>query len=99
MQAIIYKNDEGEIICLFPTQEALSLLGINALAMKDVPFGKPFKIIDTSIIPTSPEERAAWSIPDSEFTDGIGADYNAGSNNGVIGWNEDKTPIIALKAQ
>ena len=92
---IIYKTDQGNIAVVHPTEESLAIIGLEAIALKDVPFGKPFKYIEASAIPV---DRSNWTVDDSEFTDGIGADYGAGSDNEVVGWYTDKTPIIK-KAQ
>lgn len=71
-QAIIYKNDDGGVSVIHPTPEALDIYGINAIALKDVPTGKPFKIIDTSQL-LSREQRSQWNIDEAELTDGVGA--------------------------
>lgn len=72
-QVIIYKQDNGTIAIIYPTTEALTLLGIESIAQKDVPTGKPYKIIDTSELPVTRELRDAWTIADNELTDGVGA--------------------------
>jgi hypothetical protein len=54
-----------------PTQEALDAHGIMAIAIKDVPSGKRFKIVDASALPQDvPQE--AWVIDDADLTDGVG---------------------------
>jgi hypothetical protein len=58
-----------------PTQEALDAHGIMAIAIKDVPAGKKFKIIDSSDLPQDvPQE--AWRINEALLTDGIGGESN-----------------------
>lgn len=76
MQIIIYKQASGVIAIIRPTQEALDLHGIQAIAVKDVPHGKPFAIIDSSLIPTDRTQRNAWTVADSELTDGVGGESN-----------------------
>ena len=72
-QVILYKQDSGMIAVIIPTQEALSRYSIHAIAQKDVPAGKPFKIIDASELPQDvPQE--AWIVDDADLTDGVGAD-------------------------
>jgi hypothetical protein len=73
---IIYKNADGGVSVITPTQEALDLYGIEAIALKDVPTGKPFKIVDASEIPTDRTMRSAWTIDAAELTDGVGAESN-----------------------
>lgn len=60
---------------VFPTQEAIDLYGIEAIAKKDVPTGKPFKIIDGSDLPENRSERDDWTIADEDLTDGFGEDF------------------------
>lgn len=76
MQVIIYKQDNEALAIVCPTQEAIDLYGIEAIALKDVPFGKPFKIIDSSDLPADRSSRAFWTVDDEVLTDGIGAEYN-----------------------
>jgi hypothetical protein len=52
------------------------LFGIEAIALKDVPSGKPYKIIDASQIPTDRTQRNEWTVDEAELTDGFGADYS-----------------------
>jgi len=76
MNRIIYTQENGVVAVIIPTQEAINLYGIEAIAQKDVPTGKPYKIVDTSDIPTDRSQRQAWSISESELTDGIGSASN-----------------------
>jgi hypothetical protein len=76
MNRIIYKTDEGGVAVIIPTQEALDIWGIEAIALKDVPAGKPFKIVDASDIPTDRSERAAWTVDETDLTDGFGGESN-----------------------
>ena len=76
MNRIIYKTDEGGIAIIIPTPEALEQHGIQAIAIKDVPAGKPFKIVDASVIPSDRSQRDAWTVDEAELTDGIGGESN-----------------------
>jgi len=69
-QVIIYNQDNGIPAVVMPTQEALDAHGIMAIAIKDVPAGKPFKIIDASDLPTEPQET--WVVDEADLTDGVG---------------------------
>ena len=73
---IIYKQDSGVVAIIRPTAEALALYGIEAIAAKDVPAGKPYKIIDASEIPADRSQRNAWTVDDADLTDGVGAESN-----------------------
>ena len=75
-QVIIYKQDNGVVAIVRPTEEAVAQYGIEAIALKDVPAGKAFKIVTTDDIPTDRTFRAAWEVDPAELTDGVGADYN-----------------------
>tara|TARA_R110000868_G_scaffold38964_1_gene136137 strand:- start:1743 stop:1934 length:192 start_codon:yes stop_codon:yes gene_type:complete len=57
-QRIIYPNDEGGVSILIPAVECG--LTIEEIAAKDVPAGKPYKIVDVSNIPTDRTFRNAW---------------------------------------
>ena len=75
-QVIIYKQDNGGVSIVRPTEEALKQHGIQAIAIKDVPAGKPFKIVDASAIPSDRSQRDAWTVDEAELTDGIGGESN-----------------------
>jgi hypothetical protein len=59
---IIYPTDEGGVAIIVPAPEWLAEEGntIEKLAEKDVPAGKPFKIINTEDVPSDRTFRAAW---------------------------------------
>jgi hypothetical protein len=59
-QRIIYPNDNGGVSILIPTDEYLAEHTIEELAAKDVPTGKPFKIVDVTDIPEDRTFRNAW---------------------------------------
>lgn len=71
-KVIVYNNDiTGFPSVIVPTEGALKRLTIQEIAVKDVPAGKPFKIIDFEDLPTdAPQE--AWEIDDADLTDGFG---------------------------
>lgn len=55
---IIYPTDDGGVAILVPAPECG--LTIEQIAAKDVPAGKPFKIVDVADIPTERLFRNAW---------------------------------------
>jgi hypothetical protein len=61
-QVIIYIQDNGTVAITRPTEEALATMTIDEIAAKDVPFGKPFKIVDVADIPTDRTFRNAWEM-------------------------------------
>jgi len=60
MNRIIYPNDDGGVSILILSPEALETMTIEEIALKDVPAGKPFKIVDVSEIPSDRTFRNAW---------------------------------------
>jgi hypothetical protein len=67
-QRIIYPTDNGGVAIIIPAESV-------ELAMKDVPAGVAYKIVDVADIPTDRTFRGAW---EADFTNpdgiGIGAD-------------------------
>lgn len=59
-QRIIFPNDDGGVSIIIPTPEYLAEHTIEDLAAKDVPAGKPYKIVDVSDIPEDRTFRNAW---------------------------------------
>jgi hypothetical protein len=76
LDRIIYQNDEGGVSVIIPAPEAIAQYGIDAIAKKDVPSGKPYKLIDASQIPQDRSARAAWTVDEADLTDGVGSDSN-----------------------
>lgn len=76
MNRIVYQNDTGGVAVIIPTPEALDLYGIEAIAKKDVPAGKPYKIVDAADIPADRSEREAWTVDEADLTDGIGGPHS-----------------------
>ena len=66
---IIYKNTDGSIGIIIPTNCGLT---VEEIARKDVPTGLAYKIVDVSEVPSDRTFRDAWTIDDSELTDGVG---------------------------
>jgi hypothetical protein len=58
-ERIIYPTDDGVAIVI-PTPEALETMTIEEIAVKDVPAGTPYKIVDVSEIPEDRTFRNAW---------------------------------------
>jgi len=84
MNRIIYPTADG-IAVLIPADTSLPLAYIAA---KDVPAGVPFRIVDSSLIPSDRSDRNAWEA-DFFNPDGHGQDFGAGSNNAVVAKDGD----------
>ena len=68
MKKIIYPQETG-IAVITPTSE----LSLEETALKDVPSGVKYKIIDASDLPQERDFRNAWEFDFSENFDGVGA--------------------------
>lgn len=82
MEKCIIYQDDGGVSIVFPAPDCG--LTVEQIALKDVPFGKPFKIIDISDLPTDQSTRNAWTVDEADLTDGVGADYGIGSENPFV---------------
>jgi hypothetical protein len=58
LKRIIYPNPNGGVSIIVPADECG--LTIEQIAAKDVPAGKPYKIVDASDIPSDRTFRDAW---------------------------------------
>jgi hypothetical protein len=67
MKLIIYPNDTGGICILTPAPECG--LSLQEIAAKDVPSGKPWKIVDAADIPADRTFRNAWTADFTEVTE------------------------------
>jgi hypothetical protein len=57
-QRIIYPTDDGDVAIIVPAPECG--LTIEQIAAKDVPAGKPYKIVNVEDIPSDRTFRNAW---------------------------------------
>lgn len=67
---IIYQNEDGGVAIITPSDCGLT---IKEIAEKDVPTGKPYKIVNLSDIPKDYTQSDAWVVYDADLTDGVGA--------------------------
>ena len=72
MKRIIYKNTDNTVRVVIPSDEALQSMTIEQIAKKDVPTGLQYKIVNASDISSDRTFRNAWTIDDTELTDGVG---------------------------
>lgn len=70
-QRIIYKSDDGGVSVIIPAPD--SGLTIEQIAAKDVPTGRPYKIVDVVDIPSDRTARNMWTVDVVDLTDGVGA--------------------------
>ena len=69
-QRIVYQNDDGGVSVIIPCNCGLT---IEEIAAKDVPTGRPYKIVDVADIPTDRQWRDQWTVDIADLTDGVGA--------------------------
>jgi hypothetical protein len=76
-KVIVYKQDNGVPAILAPAPECLQTRTILEIAVKDVPAGKKFKIVDAvefAGLEDIPQE--AWEVSEADLTDGVGGESN-----------------------
>lgn len=66
-QRIIYPTDDGGVAVIIPAPECG--LTIEEIAAKNVPSGKPHKIVDAADIPADRTWRNAWTADFTEVTE------------------------------
>ena len=79
---IIYTTEDGGVAILTPVTSCG--LTLEQIAAKDVPTGRPYKIVDRSELPTDFSEQDRWTVDEADLTDGVGADYGVGSKNPFV---------------
>tara|TARA_R110000764_G_scaffold17037_2_gene46985 strand:+ start:1033 stop:1245 length:213 start_codon:yes stop_codon:yes gene_type:complete len=67
---IIYQEVDGSVSVMTPAPNCP--LSDMETALKDVPTGLKFKIVEDTYIPTDHTFRNAWAIDESQLTDGVG---------------------------
>ena len=77
---IVYLNpeNEGGICIISPTDNCINpdtgeLYTLEEIAKKDVPTGAKYRIIPVSDVPTDSSFRDAWTVSESNLTDGVGS--------------------------
>ena len=70
-QRIIYTRPDGGVSVITPAQECG--LTVDEIAAKDVPTGKPYKIVDIIDLPADRTARDSWTVDEADLTDGVGA--------------------------
>lgn len=76
MKRIIFKNTDNSIGVIIPSQEVMSKYTLVQIANKDVPAGLPYKIVNTSDVPSDRTFRNAWELAEDTVFDGVGSVSN-----------------------
>lgn len=66
MNRVIYQNLDKSISVLIPAQQVLDLVGLQAIAEKDVPQDLPYWLVMDTEIPSDRTERDQWVLDGSE---------------------------------
>lgn len=69
---IVYLDADNLAALLIPTPEALSRYTIEEIAEKDVPNGRPYKIVRKSAVPTGWSSSSAWFSTIRTLASGVG---------------------------
>ena len=69
-QRIIYETEEGGVAVIIPVAECEHT--IEEIAAKDVPSGKPYKIVEEADVPSDRTFRDAWEVDETTLTDCVG---------------------------
>lgn len=77
MKVILYLQDNGVVALMYPNTNAINpvtgnLYTAEEVAIKDVPKGKKYKIVEDTDLPTDGTFRDAWTVNESDLTDGTG---------------------------
>ncbi len=75
---IVYKDDNGGVSIVIPVLTATNPttgkpFTLDEVAAKDVPTGKKYKKIEDSDVSNDRSFRNAWTVDESDLTDGVGA--------------------------
>ena len=81
MTKIVYRADVGSVSIIAPAPDQYmpvnpstgSPYTIDEVAAKDVPTGKKYKKMEDSEMPTDETFRDAWTVDETDLTDGVGA--------------------------
>ena len=78
MAKIIYRQDNGVVAIITPALNELNSdtgknYTIDEIALKDVPTGYKYKIIDDSDVSSDRSFRDAWTVDEADLTDGEGS--------------------------
>lgn len=73
---IIFRNKDNSVGVITPSQEAIDLYGIEAIAKKDVPGGLEYKIVSVEDVPSDRTFRDAWEWDSIVQPDGVGSESN-----------------------
>ena len=69
-EVIVYPNDQGWLSVIIPAPECG--LSIEEIAKKDVPTGRPYHIVDYTLLPDSGEDLTFFTAWEANFDNPTG---------------------------
>ena len=72
----IYKNIDGSISVIIPSEEVLQIVGLEAIMEKDVPQDLPYWLVNDTDIPSDRTDRNSWVLENMPEPDGFGGASN-----------------------
>ena len=72
----IYRNADGTVAVIIPSEEVLKTVGLKAIMEKDTPQDLPYWLVSDSDIPSDRTERNQWVLEDMPEPDGFGGVSN-----------------------
>jgi len=78
---ILYKQDNGIVAIIIPSDN--SRFTLEEMAAKDVPTGYKYKIVDKADVAMDRAFRSAWTVNESDLTDGTGAAHGIPASGGA----------------
>jgi len=78
---ILYKQDNGIVAIIIPSDK--SRWTLEEIAAKDVPTGYKYKIVDKADVAMDRAFRSAWTVDESDLTDGTGAAHGIPASKGA----------------
>ncbi|MBE0469607.1 MAG: hypothetical protein IBX55_08905 [Methyloprofundus sp.] len=74
---IIYKTKDNTVAIIIPVEDVLDVVGLAAIAEKDVPQNLPYWFADLSDIPSDRTARDAWEVDETlGEPEGFGGESN-----------------------
>ena len=77
---ILYKQDNGVVAIIIPSDN--SRFSLEEIAAKAVPTGYKYKIVDKADVAMDRAFRGAWTVNESDLTDGTGAAHGVPASGG-----------------
>ena len=72
----IYRNTDGTVAVIIPSEEVLQTVGLKAVMEKDVPQDLPYWLVMDTDIPSDRTDRNSWILENMPKPDGFGGVSN-----------------------